>query len=273
MTGDLIISAANPQIILEKTATNTSLLTGRKGGLNRWQLALGNNASEAGANAGSDLAIFYWNDAGTIGDTALTGKRSDGLLTVKGDPQTALGIATKQYVDVRTPSRFPLAGIKQIDIPVPVGAVVAQITGTLYPQTAATVTPLIQISVASGVFLNAAGNYTLDGFEGIVSGTAIVPISAQSTALGYLVASPHSNANIPIIFNATVTLKRSNAGSVFACDARCNTFANVVNSHGFYSNYASAVASGSTLSILALRFLNASTENFGNESYLNVEWM
>ena len=43
-------------------------------------------------------------DAGVAKYTVLTGKRADGLLSVRADPTAALGIATKQYVDARAPA-------------------------------------------------------------------------------------------------------------------------------------------------------------------------
>jgi microcystin-dependent protein len=65
----------------------------------RWIVQLGDGASEAGSNAGSNFTISRYSDAGSLLDTPLTINRVDGRMTVLSDPTVALGVATKQYVD------------------------------------------------------------------------------------------------------------------------------------------------------------------------------
>jgi len=86
MTGDLSLVKANPQLILQKAASGQSVqIFGRTGANVRWNLVLGDTATESGSNAGSNFAIGRWNDAGTIIDVPLTIVRSTGALALTGD--------------------------------------------------------------------------------------------------------------------------------------------------------------------------------------------
>ena len=60
---------------------------------------LGNAAAETGSDVGSDFELINYHDDGTLIGDVLFGIRATGLLTVKGNPMAALGIATKQYID------------------------------------------------------------------------------------------------------------------------------------------------------------------------------
>lgn len=78
------------------------MVTGRLAdGTMRWTLRLGDVTSnaETGGNAGSDFLLHGYNDAGTLLNTPIRIYRSTGLMVLAGDPTTALGAATKQYVD------------------------------------------------------------------------------------------------------------------------------------------------------------------------------
>lgn len=98
--GDVTVSKAAPAITLNKTAdTQDALIWATKAGLKRWAIDLANAAPESGGNTGSTFDLLYWDDGGTVMQTALHGTRDTGLLTVKGDPTANLGVATKQYAD------------------------------------------------------------------------------------------------------------------------------------------------------------------------------
>ena len=58
---------------------------------------------ESGGDVGSDFFLSAYTDAGGGGKTAFLFSRATGLGIVAGDPTTALGIATKQYVDGKIP--------------------------------------------------------------------------------------------------------------------------------------------------------------------------
>jgi hypothetical protein len=114
MTGDLIIKNDDPTITLDGKAGFNDAIYGDKGGKHRWAVILGDSTPETGSNAGSNFELINYADDGTFLSNALVGIRSTGLLTVKGDPAAALGVATKQYTDAVgnnvAASRLPLTG-------------------------------------------------------------------------------------------------------------------------------------------------------------------
>lgn len=103
MTGTLTISnvPAGPIFQLYGAVGNNNDIYGSKTTGQRWIIRPGNASAESGGNAGSDLDIIAWNDAGTVPTYTLTINRASGLATVKGDPTAALGIVTKQYSDTK----------------------------------------------------------------------------------------------------------------------------------------------------------------------------
>lgn len=79
----------------------TSYIDGRRAGESRWLMYLGDGTTDPddGSNTGTNFQLQAYGDNNAYLHTLLTGTRSDGLMTVKGNPTAALGIATKQYVD------------------------------------------------------------------------------------------------------------------------------------------------------------------------------
>jgi hypothetical protein len=107
IVGDVIIKNADPSLTLDGASGTNNAIYGQKSDKNRWLLILGDATAESGNNAGSNFELIsYADDGATMLGTALFGTRANGLMAVKGDPTTALGIATKQYAD----SKLPLAG-------------------------------------------------------------------------------------------------------------------------------------------------------------------
>lgn len=86
ISGDIILSAttADRQIILTTSAGQARNLIFRTGANNRWVIQT-NSAAEAGANAGSNLSILRYNDAGGLLGTSLTISRASGQVTLEGD--------------------------------------------------------------------------------------------------------------------------------------------------------------------------------------------
>ena len=103
MSGALTIRGTNPTLIQDApTTAGVNLILGRKTGLTRWDLRVGDDNTETGGNSGSDFSLYRYDDAGNyIGGAVLYIKRATGLAVVAGDPTAPLGIATKQYVDNR----------------------------------------------------------------------------------------------------------------------------------------------------------------------------
>lgn len=69
----------------------------------RWRMDLGDATAEGGSNSGSRFKLLAYGDTGSLLHTVLDADRNSGLMTVKGNPVAALGIATKQYVDAAIP--------------------------------------------------------------------------------------------------------------------------------------------------------------------------
>jgi hypothetical protein len=91
MTGDLSINKANPQFVLGMTASGQiARLISYNGAYPRWLFELGDASAESGSDAGSNVRLVNFNDAGVSIGTPLTINRATGaatfgnnLLTVK----------------------------------------------------------------------------------------------------------------------------------------------------------------------------------------------
>jgi hypothetical protein len=71
------VNYASPSISIAKTAAaQETLLLGFNGANKRWALSLGDTAAELGSDAGSNFAIYRYNDAGSIRDAPLTINRA-----------------------------------------------------------------------------------------------------------------------------------------------------------------------------------------------------
>lgn len=84
LTGDVIMSKVNPQLYVKKSASGeASNIWGMKGATARWLLSLGTTTAEAGSNAGSDLAIGAYDDAGAAIDVPMTiGRAATGIISL-----------------------------------------------------------------------------------------------------------------------------------------------------------------------------------------------
>jgi hypothetical protein len=84
-----------PAVIMSGPPGSTRQVTGQTSGLRRWQFQLGNGAAETGGNAGSDVALFAFDDAGNpmSGGTtpAILVARATGNMTVNGAQFTSTG--------------------------------------------------------------------------------------------------------------------------------------------------------------------------------------
>jgi len=100
MTGDLHINYATPQLWLDRpSGGGFASINYTYNGLQRWNIGV--SGTESTGNAGSDLIVTRYSDAGGALSSPLTINRASGLMTVVGDPTAALGVATKQYADGR----------------------------------------------------------------------------------------------------------------------------------------------------------------------------
>jgi hypothetical protein len=114
ITGDVTIKKDDPTLTLNGTPGHQNVIFGDKTDKHRWSIVLGDSTAETGNNAGSNFDLYNYADDGSVLSAALFGNRASGLLTVKADPTTALGVATKQYTDTTATnaasSKLPLTG-------------------------------------------------------------------------------------------------------------------------------------------------------------------
>lgn len=114
ITGDVLVKQDDPLITLDGKDGFKNAIIGQKGDKNRWEIVLGNATAETGSDTGSDFELVNYADDGTLIGDVLFGERATGLLTVKADPTSVLGIATKQYTDTTAltagADKLPLAG-------------------------------------------------------------------------------------------------------------------------------------------------------------------
>lgn len=203
---------------------------------------------------------------------AKAGDTLTGPLIAAADPTALLGVATKQYVDIRTPTRYSLAGVRSVDVTVPTGAVMARIIGMLFPLTATPAYLTLQLSVSPGIFKGAAGDYKLDGFDHAVPGTAVGSTQNSAAYGAMLLTSASTSTVVPMSFNTTLGLRRPNTGALFAAHSYGMGWGTDLRT-AFYHNYLTPAAAGSALSVLAFRMTNTTGENWAAESYFVVEWL
>jgi hypothetical protein len=73
------INAAGPYFWANKTASGQGAgIVGATGGLQRWNLSLGDANAESGSNAGSNVSLYRYDDAGNYAGTALSILRNTG---------------------------------------------------------------------------------------------------------------------------------------------------------------------------------------------------
>ena len=124
------------------------------------------------------------------------------------------------------------------------------------------------------MFLNTVGDYSLDGTQLTSASTTPLIYNNNLTQPGMLIGGGHTNASIPLLSNAIIPLTRTSTSSVFSCDTYGSSWNGIDVVHTLLHNYANISVSGSALRILALRFKNAgSADNFGPNSFINVEWL
>jgi hypothetical protein len=82
LTGNLNISTANSTLNLNKSASGgTNQLIGYTNNSPRWNVQLGNGGGETGSDAGSDFAIYSYNDAGASNRNPFSINRATGAIS------------------------------------------------------------------------------------------------------------------------------------------------------------------------------------------------
>ena len=87
ITGDVNLSKANPAFVFRRSAAGQSTaIWSSVGAAARWLLNFGNATAESGANAGSDLVLSRYADAGTLIGNIFTITRSTGVVAFTVSP-------------------------------------------------------------------------------------------------------------------------------------------------------------------------------------------
>jgi len=88
----LIQTGSHSRLALSSAAGLANVINGKRGSLTRWEVVLGNGASESGGNAGTDFELYGLNDAGGSIIPALDILRASG--TVRGKATTPSSSST-----------------------------------------------------------------------------------------------------------------------------------------------------------------------------------
>lgn len=98
IAADISLTKNTPGVYLSTTASGQSRgVAGLTSGVLRWSMSLGDATAESGSNAGSDFTVARYSDAGASLATALTIKRSDGLMTATGNFVVSKSNPTVQF--------------------------------------------------------------------------------------------------------------------------------------------------------------------------------
>lgn len=178
------------RFIMSANASIAKIFSFRSGNLPRWAFRV--DGTESGANAGADLAIRRYNDAGTYIDSPMTMDRSDGTISVLKDAtinQIIVGKGAGDFVNNTKVGylnfNFNTTGINNSSLGY----------GTLYQNTTGSQNTAMGVSalennltgsnnIAIGfttLFANTASNNTAIGAEAASSNTS----GSEITAIGY----------------------------------------------------------------------------------------
>jgi len=127
MSGNLAISKLEPNLILNKPLNSSAKLTGMQSGIAHWDVVVGNTG------AGSDFTIVRHNDMGAVVDAPLTISRANGDVTVSHDPTLPLGVATKQYSDLKVnKAGDTMTGPLTIHSPANAGSIIVDLQSQIF---------------------------------------------------------------------------------------------------------------------------------------------
>jgi len=215
---------------------------------------------------GSEWTAATFDPAGYV---RKSGDAMTGALSLAGDPTQALHAVPKQYLDAQR-QVIQLGGVKQIDVQVPTNAVVARFTISAYYPTATATYILMQPSFSAGVFHATVGHFSLFGFYNDSAAATVFNWAGIATYPGMLITIGHTNAALPLYSSGLIRVKRPSTSQLFTANSVISSFGGT-GLNGISSGSVASIAT-SALSMLALRFVNGSSDNWVAESYLYIEW-
>ena len=166
LTGPLIGGGATFTLLNINGAAgaNRSVL-GQTAGSSRWNMVLGNSTAEGGSNAGSDLEIRRFTDAGGFIDTPLTINRASGAVTLAG----ALNVGTNGIFtgNLTTSSVLSIKAASNSTLQLfDTAALKAQLAYT----SASGLFTLTQVNSGGTAYLDNSGNWNVSGATAIKPG-------------------------------------------------------------------------------------------------------
>jgi len=102
LKGDLYINNADPALFFSKPVNAPAVIYTYVGANPRWAVVVGDTNPESGADVGCNFIISRYSDTGVWLGAPFFIDRKTGQVLVEAAPTTALGVATKSYVDAGT---------------------------------------------------------------------------------------------------------------------------------------------------------------------------
>jgi hypothetical protein len=221
-------------------AAGNNLIVGASAGLSRWSMTLGNSSAESGSNAGSDLSISRFNDAGTLIDAPFNIYRNTGLVVLNDALQVG---GSSDLTGIVIGYNNILSASANVNVQPALGCY-SQGRNTCYGMWNSTAATTLGFGTMDGygVPVAAWATMTPSGFtySGSINSSSIVT-SGNITANGTATFNGNISANSGITSGGTVTIKPATGDPQLnlAFGGVTNSFINDNGgSFNFYSNAA-----------------------------------
>lgn len=169
---------------------------------------------------------------------------------------------------------FILDGLANVDVPVPAGARIAKIAGVAYQPNATPTSCVFRISVDGTNFLAGASDYYYMGMLHYTSASGYTNLPGALTMYG-LMTYNGTNVSLPHLFNGHMQLTRPAATASIRFDSLFT--GQVYGAQQWATNVSGNEVMdtnlGSALSIRSIRFFLGAGGNFGNGSYIDIDWV
>ena len=215
-TAGVTITGVGPTALsIDGAAGSTRPINFQSGGVQRWRISA-NAAAEGGSNAGSDLIITPYNDAGSItGVTALTLTRATGAATFGGALTAAGPVTANTQLNVGNLGGGPIANPTKIQMD---GSYSSTEGATLKLDLYSAQPNAFGVGIAGGSLFLASGG-TIDTYNGATQ-TSRLDVNGNKTlagqlnvgnGTGHLIGGAGGSLSTPV--QATTNLMLYNVGS------------------------------------------------------------